>query len=294
MSKILLALVILSAGAVGFFATHQSTSELMHDTTANRGAWLVQTQQLGAVRQELAELAERVRELKASPAGPPAAKENKLWTAVQKGNISSVAPQLLEELGFNWQTSPDFIVVTKPTVRNTRGWTLQNGRLTKVAAAVLALTPEERAPVEATFQRAQAEFDAWALAHVQRMQPQSDELAHYFLPADPAMLKRLREIVDTGVSAAALGQERKTMLNGSFDRWHEEFYGLNTTGASLLIPREPNSPAVSQRAGQTNYGAIYTPGIMDFRPAFLPVFPNGWADVAKREGFELPEEPPKK
>ena len=23
---------------------------------------------------------------------------------------------------------------------------------------------------------------------------------------------------------------------------------------------------------------------------FLPIFPNGWADVAKREGFELPEE----
>src|SRR5262249_40958981 len=25
-----------------------------------------------------------------------------------------------------------------------------------------------------------------------------------------------------------------------------------------------------------------------FPPPFRPVFPNGWADVAKREGFELP------
>jgi hypothetical protein len=24
------------------------------------------------------------------------------------------------------------------------------------------------------------------------------------------------------------------------------------------------------------------------------IFPNGWADVAQREGFELPEPPPKK
>ena len=27
-----------------------------------------------------------------------------------------------------------------------------------------------------------------------------------------------------------------------------------------------------------------------FPATFLPIFPNGWADVAKREGFELPEE----
>jgi hypothetical protein len=26
-----------------------------------------------------------------------------------------------------------------------------------------------------------------------------------------------------------------------------------------------------------------------FPESFRPVFPNGWADVAKREGFELPE-----
>ena len=27
-----------------------------------------------------------------------------------------------------------------------------------------------------------------------------------------------------------------------------------------------------------------------FPQTFRPIFPNGWADVAKREGFELPEE----
>ncbi len=32
----------------------------------------------------------------------------------------------------------------------------------------------------------------------------------------------------------------------------------------------------------------------NFPPAFRPIFPNGWADVAKREGFELPEEAQKK
>jgi hypothetical protein len=28
----------------------------------------------------------------------------------------------------------------------------------------------------------------------------------------------------------------------------------------------------------------------DFPKAFRPIFPNGWADVAEREGFELPKE----
>ena len=29
---------------------------------------------------------------------------------------------------------------------------------------------------------------------------------------------------------------------------------------------------------------------VSFPGAFRPLFPNGWADVAKREGFELPED----
>ena len=31
-----------------------------------------------------------------------------------------------------------------------------------------------------------------------------------------------------------------------------------------------------------------------FPAAFKPIFPNGWADVAKRESFELPDQPQEK
>ena len=34
--------------------------------------------------------------------------------------------------------------------------------------------------------------------------------------------------------------------------------------------------------------------LYDSEKALRLIFPNGWADVAKREGFELPPEPQKK
>ena len=161
-------------------------------------------------------MAERIRELKASLAQSQPVAENALWSMLQTNRADNLPPELrervLEELGFNWQSSPDFIVVTKQTVRDTaKGWMLRRGKLSEVAATILAMTPEERGQVEAVIQRAQADYNDWALAHVERREPKNGNLADYFLPGDPAMEQSIRTNFDAGL-LAALGEERAKIM----------------------------------------------------------------------------------
>ena len=120
MNKILLALTILSASAGGFFIARQSTAQRQQEAKAIREAWLVQTQLVAVAQSDRAELIERVRELKQALRQPQPV-ENGLWSALQTNGAGQVAPELresvLEELGFNWQSSEEFIVISKQTLR---------------------------------------------------------------------------------------------------------------------------------------------------------------------------------
>jgi len=105
MNKILLALTILSAGAGGFLIARQSTTQLQHEASVAREAWLVQTQLLAAVQHEQADLTEHIRGLKTSLAQSPPVAENALWSMLQTNRADDLPPELrqrvLEELGFN-------------------------------------------------------------------------------------------------------------------------------------------------------------------------------------------------
>ena len=299
MSKILLALAILSAGAGGFLATRHSTTQLAHETNANRETWQVQTQQLAAVQREQADLSARLREVKASVAHFQPVPENELWSVLRTNRDGNLEPELrervLEELGFNWQFSPDFIVVTKQAVRDTGGWMLRSGPFPDAVAATLAMTPAERGQVEATMQQAQRDFNDWALAHVERREPQGDLLAHYFLPGDPAMVQSISNNIAVGL-LTALGRERVELMQRSARDWMHDNVDVRPKGATLLIWRElvGNEARLQVGTRQPAGGnAVYLPEF-PMPATFRPIFPNGWADVAKREGFELPPNPQKK
>ena len=121
MKKILLALTILAVGASAFHAARQDAAQLQQNVQAANEAWQIHTQQLAAAQTEQAGLTERVRELKQTLAQTPAAADITLWTALQTNRADRLPRQLRErvlaELGFNWQSSADFIVVSKETVR---------------------------------------------------------------------------------------------------------------------------------------------------------------------------------
>jgi len=305
MNKILLALTILSAGAGGFLTARHSTAQLARETSANREAWLVQTQLLAAVQHEQADLTEHIRGLKTSLAQSPPVAENALWSMLQTnradGLPAELRERLLEELGFNWQTSPDFIVVTKQTVRDTGEWMLGHGKLSEVAAAIFAMTPEERRQVEATVQRAHTEYTDWALAHVERREPAEGELAQYYLPGDPAMQESIRSNFVAGI-LAALGKERVNLMQSSVSRWMGDYVGPGMEGVTLLIRRESIGNEQRLKAERFNFdkrepGGPASSGYLpefDLPTPFRPIFPDGWTDVAKREGFELPKESPEK
>ena len=239
MNRILLALVLWSLGGAAFLGARQSTTRLQHEANTTHDTWVLQTQTTAAAGSKQAVLAERVRQLQEASTQVPTPTENPVWLALQTNHVSHLSPELrerlFEELGLNWKSSEEFIVVSKDTIHEIQMRTIQNARLTESASSVLALTPDERDQVEAVFQRVHTDFNEWAQSHTERTDP-----------------KTVSNRCAAGLFVA-VGKERM----------------------ELILPDLP--------------GFLLDVG---FAPAFRPVFPNGWADVAQQEGFELPPDKP--
>ncbi len=299
MNRILLALAILGAGAAGFLTSRQATTQLQHEANATREAWLAQTQLVAVAHSGLSGLMEHVRELKQALTQPQPVGENALWSALQTNRAGQLTPELrerlFEELGFNWQSSEEFILVSKETLRDIHMEAIRSGKLTDMASTVLAMTPGERGRVEAAMQRVRTDFKDWALSHIERNEPKDDVVAQYTLPNDPAM--SISNNFATGVFDA-LGRERTELTMPSARNWMISMgiYGETTTMIvkRYLVGNEQRLKFQTLRSFGTpqQAGDTYPLDLSQypFPNAFLPVFPNGWADVAKREGFELPKE----
>ena len=295
MNKILLALTIMSAGAGGYLAALKGTSQLQHAAKATREAWVVQTQLVATAQMELADLGVHIDEVKHALSQPQTVVENPLWAALEADGGSRLTPELrerlFEEIGLSWKSSDEFILVTKEAVREVQMKPIQEGELTENAAAVLAVTPRERGGIEAAMHRAEAELDQWALSHTERIEPKHDVVAQYTLANDPAMS------VSNNLSASllkAVGPQRAELIRHSAWEWMRRI-GVPQGSRTIIVRRSvtDNGPQLTFQMLIDGAGS-HVDGPADiseepFPRAFLPVFPNGWADVAKREGFELPQ-----
>jgi hypothetical protein len=310
MNKILLALTLLGAGAGAFLSARQSTTRLQHEANDTREAWLVQTQLVAVAQSDQAGLIERVRELKQALAQPPAVAESALWSALQTNAAGHLTPELRdslrEELGFNWQSTPDFIVFSKETVREMlQGVAIaRDGKFTGIADIFLALTPEEHGQVETAMQRVQTAAKDWASSHIGpigRSEPKGDVVAQYSVPGDPAMSQSLSNDLATGVFHA-VGRERAELIVPSAANWAIQSAGIYTKPTTMTVRRylAGNEQRLNVQI-DSHDGAIQSSDLwqgprcdLAVPEAFRPIFPNGWDEVAKREGFELPENPQKK
>lgn len=327
MNKLFLALVILGAGTAGFATARHSTIRLQREASAIRESWLVQTQALTDAQSERARLVERIRELKQNLSQAEAASHrNDVWSVLETNRIGALSPDLredlLEELGFNWNSSEAFIVVSKETVHGI-GMHVMNGwwpfgddwhaRLTDSAAAVLALTPQERGRVESAMERVREDLTAWTIAHTVRSEPHDDVLAHYTLQtAPPTSLSNniMSEIF------SAIGKERTELMQmgsstapfGSIQLWIERLGDWGGDKPVTMIVRRVSKGDQQVLKAQvfTSFGTKLQTGDPEprdiapargarlrFPKAFLPLFPNGWDDLAEREGFEIPKKPRK-
>lgn len=300
MNKILLALCIVGTGAGSFHAARQATTQVHNEADTARAAWLAETQLALAAETEQAELAKRVREQESVLNQPQAVGESALWSTLQTNRNDHLAPELREhlfqELGLSWASSGQYILVTKQTLRDVQLESIRNGELTQTASTVFAITPSECDQVAAAIERVKTEFRDWALSHVQRHEPHDGVLADYTYPEDPALMESIIKDFTLAVFNT-LGPQRTQLILPSARNWMVNELKLGGHPAKLVVERyrvgneqrlKFDFTAPSGYSGGDDLSNNSQPGPVRFPSAFLPVFPNGWAEVAKREGFELP------
>jgi hypothetical protein len=291
--QIFLSLVI---GAALFCAFRSAAVRYREEVSARRQACSLETQSLNRAREEHVRLTTRIHQLKESVLALPQNGGEKVFLAnvISTNGACHLSPEvrekLLAELGFDWNSLPDYVVVSKDSLPRLGVHPIRASRLTDTICSVLAVTSEERARIDSLLADATAQYNAWALAHVQRGQPEGDTLAQYTIPVDQTFSQSLSNVFASGI-AATLGSERGTLLMDYAASWLVEV-GMNGTSPTVLTVKRP--PAGQEQLPfelKTPGGGTMQTSITTGQPvpqAFLPIFPGGWADLAAREGFQLP------
>jgi hypothetical protein len=298
MRKTLLAVLILSAGAIASarfsFRAHQSRTAAAES------------------RAECVRLTSRLAELKASTSGlrgKVKAQKHQITEAQIARSSSAYLPktgekaaqrsrherpsELLQRLGVGWNSSPDYVLVSKGALKEMYLPGIDDkGAFTPTACAILGLTAAERGAIEDALKRAETKYDDWVKTAVQRVEPTGDIVADYRLPANPALAQQI-ETNGVGLVLQTLGPERASLIRGYDGAWLFGHGNLGATPIRFTVRRHPEGgqpPYWWQiQAGGGNSASSDGLSSKDFPDAFRPVFPDGWRDLAQREGFELPE-----
>ncbi len=317
MKRLLLAILILATGTTVFCTLRAATANTQRELATQTSAWQTQTQQLAQLRLEKQQVFERWTDTKQQLAAqPPLPTLTQLAEKILSGappqNFSAAeSEQLLAELDFSWNTTGDYLIVSKKSLGGISFDGMKGVQLTDVARAVLAITPAEQSAIETMTQQLGETRAAWAKEHVQRTEPSGNVLAQYALPVDEELSRGLHRKFTDGV-LETLGPERGEFLQRFSWRWMQDV-GLITGPKFSNIPGEviANEPSYQpkpttltveryQSGGEwrMNFnlkqaGNSMVTSVSPWQPfpeAFRPLFPGGWADLAKAEGFELPKE----
>lgn len=319
MKRALLSILILTAGTTIFCAFRKATVDAKQELAAQSAAWQMQTQQLARYHSEQQQLLERMKEtrqLLAAQPSPPALQQlaEKVLSGDSLQNLSTAeSEQLLAELGFNWNTTGDYLIVSKKSLDGISFDGIKSVKLTTAAIEILAITPDEQAAIEAMIRQLDDTRTAWAREHVRRTEPSGNVLAQYTLPADVELSQSQLAVFTNGIFSTLGGQRGQCLQDHSL-RWMEDA-GLHIGPDLSKIPAEYLAimPATDYQAQPTtmkleryqsgdnwwvNYtlkqaGNTMSTTVNPWQPlpeAFRTLFPGGWKELAQREGFELPKE----
>ena len=317
MIRALLAVLILATGTILFCAFRATTANAQRDLATQTSAWQTQTQQLAQLRLEKQQVFERwsdTKQLLAAQPSLPALTQlvEKILSGAALDKLSAVeSEQLLAELGFSWNTTGDYLIVSKKSLAGISFDGMKGVKLTAVARAVLAITPAEQVAIETMTQQLSDARVAWAKEHVQRIEPSGNVLAQYTLPVDGEFSKSQRAIFTNGIFSA-LGEQRGQWLQDHTIDWMTDV-GLRTgpeySAAALKLLGSRPTPELEPPpttltveryktgdAWQMNFnlkqaGNSMTTSVNPWQPfpeAFRAIFPGGWEQLAQRERFELP------
>jgi hypothetical protein len=319
MKRALLAILILAAGTTVFCGFRNAVLKTQKESALQKAAWQTRTQQLARLHFEQQQLTERLdetRQLLAGQAPLPALTQlaEKVLSGASLQNLSAAeSEQLLAELGFNWNTTGDYIIVSKKSLAGISFDGIKAAKLTTVARETLAITPAEQAAIEMMTRQLGDAWAAWAREHVQRTEPGGKVLAQYTLPVDAQFSQSQLDVFTNGIFSA-LGGQRAQWLQDHSLQWMQ-VSGLQAGLDFSKIPAEyqstmsssdyQNQPTVvtlsRYQAGddqQINFtleqaGNTMSTVVSSWQPfpeAFRCIFPGGWEELAQRDGFELPKE----
>ncbi len=196
--------------------------------------------------------------------------------------------ELRQQLGLKWDSSPDYVLVSKQALRRLDYPRLLSGsRISETASDLLALSPEEQSALQLAFQQSQ---QGWQGPKVERTEPNGDVVAQYSVSStDAAFEQSLSNNFATGI-ARVVGPERADfLLPGA---WREFRSQLGPREAETMTIRrsvvdgEPDLVCEMKRGEQIPTQPVryaHYPSRW-----FLTAFPGGWKTLADREGFELP------
>src|SRR5437764_8422148 len=188
MKKLLLALLIMGGGLLGFGTLRESAGRTAALIASNSAAWQAATNHLDeltrdatSLREEVADKKRRSKELSLHPAINP---ELLKLLAGETGNPAAWA-ELREQLGIDWNSSRDYVLVRKSVLKQLN---LQPLDQEAPARAVLAISPAEQTAIKTAVQSAkEAAWTRLQRTDLQRAEPSADIVAQYTIPAaDPS------------------------------------------------------------------------------------------------------------
>lgn len=202
---------------------------------------------------------------------------------------------LLADLGFNWNSTGDYLVISKATLFGVGTDGLRGGKLSDAAAKMLAIQPAEQAAIETLAGQAAEQLRQWTTTHVRRDEPtDKDYLLQLTVEADPEGSSALRRSFTNGV-VSVLGPVRGQAMIRYAGQWmHEMNMGsFNTDPVVIQVhrigrtSRGLETELVLRHGGSVNSVPIQ-PG-QPVPPYVSFLYPGGWEELAAREGFELSE-----
>jgi hypothetical protein len=292
MNKFLLASSAVLLAVIGVSALRRDT-RLTRSTTFNEeGQWQARTNALAesqaiaeVLRAEVLDKKNRVKQANGHPEISPELL-GLLEGDSSRGHLAAWA-ELRRQLGIGWDASPDYVLVSKAALKELQYQRLVSAkRVSDIASDLLGLTRVEQSGMAAIIQRVR---DGQA-RQVQRAEPSGDVVAQYTdLPMDPRVAMSLSNSF-AGEITGVVGQERTDMLLPG--AWRELRNDLAPSEAQTMTIRRTITDGQPDLTCEVRYGShVYLSHVRygNYPSSwFLSTFPGGWADLAKRENFELP------
>jgi hypothetical protein len=306
MKRLLTIATFLLLGAVSFAwlrAREQSAGEMITRLEQQQVEW---RQQLSEVESEHKEIRQKIATHRAAVAASvktdnsPFSAALGAWLAA--GDFSNIPAGLVAEfrarLDLPENTATDFVLISKPTLQALRPPSpRKDDKLSDSLCALLSIGSEQRTQIQSALSEARHEFTEWALQNVRREGPEGETLVRYTLPAGNDFADAITNRLLSGISDS-IGGQRTALFRTYADTWFQIETGyLGGVTNTLTVLRKPGSDgeaALFYELTRKGHHSSMSEGpgeihATDFPPAWRNIFPDGWPEVAQREGFDLIE-----